>query len=448
MKISIIGGGSYLWTFGFVRQFIQSEYLAGAEVMLMDIDPSALDLVGDAARLYNRSHGSRLRIESATSLDRALEGAQFVLVSISTGGLAAMRHDLEIPERYGIRHTVGDTIGPGGWSRAARNIPVFDDLGLRMKRLCPDGWLINVTNPLTVLTRAPQRNHGIRAVGMCPGVENHARMLATLAGAKKGCQPDYIVTGIDHGSWFTQLHADGMDVLGRLKELGYYRSDDRLPSQVETNDPFMAFTANRAVFAMWREIGYMPSISDRHAVENWPWFLANGEEKLPFGIKRTSVAERERHNEERRQRLIAFLKTSDEGALGDMGHGNDPVGEVIESLRGHRSFLWGSNYMNVGQIPGFPDGAVVETRCRFDAAGVHPQSSPMPDLLKSIVLPHLCRQEAMIDIALRGSFDELVALVVTDPLCCRLRVGQCREMMRELMTANAHLIPNKRLLEF
>ncbi len=77
-----------------------------------------------------------------------------------------MRFDIEIPEKYGIWYTVGDTVGPGGWSRAARNIPVFNDLAAKMKKYCPDAWLINVTNPLTVLTRLPQRDFGIKTIGM------------------------------------------------------------------------------------------------------------------------------------------------------------------------------------------------------------------------------------------------------------------------------------------
>jgi alpha-galactosidase/6-phospho-beta-glucosidase family protein len=104
--------------------------------------------------------------------------------------------------------------------------------------------------------------------------------------------------------------------------------------------------------------------------------------------------------------------------------------------------------MNIGQISDLPTGAVVETRCRFDGAGVHPFASPMPAILKILTLPHVLRQEAIIDIALSGSFDEMVALVVTDPMCCRLTPGQGREMMKEMLSANREWIQNPRLLEF
>lgn len=448
MKITVIGGGSTLWSLGFCRQFVRSEPLQGAEVVLMDIDSRALDLVGRAAEILNQKAGSPITIRKTTDLDTALDGAQFVLVSISTGGLDAMQHDLEIPERYGIWQPVGDTVGPGGWMRAVRNVPVFDHIGARMQALCPNAWLINVSNPLCVLTRVPHRRYGLRVIGMCPGVDAQARRMAQLAGCPPDAPVDFVNTGIDHGSWFTSLTCGGVDVLARLKELGYCRSDDALPSEVITEDPLAKASGNRAVFAMWRTLGYLPSISDRHAVENWPWIVARESGDLPFGVRRTSIAERREAKTRSWERHERFVATQDESILGSLGHGDDPIVAVIESLLGHRSFLCTANLPNIGQIPGFPEGAVVETRCRFDGSGAHPFVSPMPDLLKALVLPIVLRQEAIIDIALNGTFDDLVALVYTDPQCCRLLPHQCRAMVREMLEANRALIRNPRLLEF
>ena len=445
MKITIIGGGSYQWTFGFVRQFVQSKKLVGTTICLIDINREALDCVTQASRLYNERHGTPLVIEATQDLDRALADAQFVLVAISTGDFEAMRHDLKIPEKYRIWQTVGDTVGPAGWARAARNLPVFQDLARRMQRLCPDAWMLNFTNPLTVLTRVPTREFGIKAIGMCPGVEMQARSMAKLAGAPLDARLDYVVTGIDHGSWFTRLNANGVDILSRLKELGYYRSDDQLPSDAVTKDPLAESARNRAVFALWRETGYLPSTGDRHHVENHPWFIANETGKLPFAIKRTTIEERQGWRAKQRERLERYLTHHDESQY---GHGDDPVCEVVESLCGYKSFLYGANFRNIGQIAGAPVDAVVETRCLFDSAGVHPLCSPLPESLKIMVLPHIYRQEAMIEVVLRGNFDEFVALVITDPLCSRLSIGDCRQMMKELLLANRAFITNPRLLEF
>jgi len=419
----------------------------GGRLCLMDIAPAALELVGSAARICNGKSGSPIAIDTTGDLEAALEGADFVIVSISTGGLEAMAADLGVPERYGIWHTVGDTVGPGGWLRAVRNVPVFDRIGSRARELCPGAWLINVSNPLTVLTRVATRAHGGRCVGLCPGVEEHARTLAGLAGFGPDARIDYAVTGIDHGSWFTALAADGVDVIARLGEMGYCRADGVVPGEARTPDALAEEASSRAVFAIWAEIGYMPAINDRHAVENWPWFLARAaESQIPFHLKRTSIAERRDWLAARRRRLEDYVSsggTTEQGA----GHGDDPVITVVEALAGFRDFTYGVNCANVGQIPELAAGAVVETRARFDACGVHPFASPMPPVIQALVAPQVVRQEAIVDIALRGSFDQLAALVRTDPLCARLEPGQCARMVAEMVEATRRWIANPRLLE-
>jgi len=445
MKIAVIGGGSFVWSLGLCHQLIRSEHLRNVHVALMDVDPAGLDLVYRAAEICNRKKGSPLTIDKTTDLAAALDGTDFVFVSIAVGGLDAMQHDLEIPETYGIRHTVGDTVGPAGWSRAVRSIPVFYNIAAGMKTLCPKAWLINVSNPLTPLTRVPHRYFGIKTIGMCPGVEGQAKVLARLAGYGDASELDYVVTGVDHGSWWLELRADGQDVLARLKELGYCRADGVLPGEVQTEDPRAETARTRAAFAVWREIGYLPSLADRHIVEFLPWFVARPTTDLPFRLKRTSVAERRQWKADKQRQFEAFLNSGDETLLKGFGHGDDPIVPVIESLCGKRSFVYSVNYMNIGQIPGLPDGAVVETRARFDAAGVHPFCSPMPDVLKILTLPTVLRQEAVTEIALHGTFDDLVALVLTDPLCSRMDITQCREMMRQMLQANRPLIQNPRM---
>ncbi len=450
-KIAIVGGGSLLWTFGIVRQFIASPALRGAQVWLMDLNPERLELVAAAARQCNRDQGAPIQVLVSTNLDEALEHADFVLVTISTGGLDAMAHDLAIPEQFGIYHTVGDTVGPGGWLRAVRNLPIFDDLGRRMARLCPEAWLLNMTNPLTPLTRVTQRNHGVRTVGMCPGVEEQARTLSLLAGVNADAPRDFTVAGVDHGSYFLQLHAGGVNVLDRLREMGFCRSDGQIPGSLDTQDGFAGAARNRAVFALWRELGYMPAINDRHMVENHAG-LINGpaarDGRLPFHLERTTVPIRAERYQRMQRQLEAYLANPQGNTLGNLGHGDDPVVTVIESLLGARSFLFCSNYMNVGQTPQAPLGAVVEMRCRFDAAGVHPLPASIPPRLLPVILPTLCRQEAILDVALGGTFDELVTLVAGDPLCSHLELGRCRSMVRQMLQANQHLIANRRLLEF
>lgn len=378
-----------------------------------------------------------------------LAGADFILITISTGGLDTMKHDLEIPEKYGIRHTVGDTVGPGGWSRCIRNVPVFYSIAGAVKRICPNAWILNMSNPLTPLTRVPSKYFGLKTIGMCPGVEEMVRTLVGLAGFDPAAaRADFTVTGIDHGSWITGIYANGVNVFDLLKEKGYFRLDDTIPD-VQFNDPLMGECSIRAAFALWRLYGCFPAISDRHTVENHSWYIGNRkDDNLPFALKRTYIGDRKKWYAEMLRKHKAYLQGElpADGVIA--GHGNDPVPAVVEALSGGSEFYWASNYGNIGQIEGLPSGAVVETRCRFDSAGVHPFTSPMPDIIKILTLPTVLRQEAILDIALTGTFDELVAIMASDPLCAHLPPVQIQKMARELVEANSDYIPNCNLKKF
>src|SRR5205823_13565235 len=138
------------------------------DIVLHDLNPVALDDIQRYGRKALASTGSHFSIETATDLEAALDGAEFVVVTITTGGLETMQLDLDIPERYGIYQSVGDTVGPGGLSRALRNVPLLVDIAKAVDRVAPDAWVLNLTNPMTVLTRvigmtAPR----LKVVGLC-----------------------------------------------------------------------------------------------------------------------------------------------------------------------------------------------------------------------------------------------------------------------------------------
>ena len=126
--------------------------------------------------------GAGATFDTTTDQRRALEGADFVIVTISTGGFESMAVDLDVPARYGIRQSVGDTVGPGGINRSLRNIPVLVGVGEDMGKICPDAWLLNITNPMTCLTRAVCRQTEVKTVGLCHEVGNWTMDLAIALG--------------------------------------------------------------------------------------------------------------------------------------------------------------------------------------------------------------------------------------------------------------------------
>src|SRR6266581_1320038 len=145
-RICFIGGGSYNWMPKLLGDLALTPDLEGT-IVLHDINPAALADIEQYGRKAMASANANFAIETTTSLPQALDGAEFVVVTITTGGLETMRLDLDIPEKYGIYQSVGDTVGPGGLSRALRNVPVMVGIAQTMERRCPNAWMLNLTNP-------------------------------------------------------------------------------------------------------------------------------------------------------------------------------------------------------------------------------------------------------------------------------------------------------------
>lgn len=411
-KIALVGGGSYSWTPGVAAGILHGAHLEGSQVMLYDLDPEALALTAALVQRYRARTGSRTSFVQTTRREEALEGADYVVVTISTGGLDAMQVDLEVPERYGILQTVGDTVGPGGLSRALRNVPVFLELARAMERHCPQAWMLNCSNPLSALTRVVGRETAIRVVGLCHGVRSQVRAFAHFCGLDlETCA--YTNTGIDHCAWLTELVIQGRPAVQLLEEKGLEEWLRLSPAQAEEDPVFGPLYHSRCGLWYSRQLGALPGIGDRHLVEFLPGFLDGTRRVEEWGLRRTSIAERQQNRLKARAHIERQLSGEEELRLPE---GSDDVAGWIAALDGGPPIEDNLNVANLGQIPQLPPGAVVETRGILDATGFRPLASPMPKELEAIVRPHVLRQELTVEAALEGSFAKALAALTSDPL--------------------------------
>ena len=164
-QVTIVGGGSYQWGPELMADLFGTPALAGMHLVLEDIDPAPLPKMEALAHKLNEAMDAKATIATTTDLHAGLDGADFVIVCISTGGFRSMAVDLDVPAAHGITQTVGDTVGPGGINRALRNVPVLVGVGKAMEERCPDAWLFNITNPMTCLTRGCARRPPSRPSG-------------------------------------------------------------------------------------------------------------------------------------------------------------------------------------------------------------------------------------------------------------------------------------------
>lgn len=445
MQVTIIGGGSYQWSPKLVTDLLGTPSLAGCHLVLMDIDPAPLPKMEGVFRRADELLGSKATVATTTDRRRALDGADFVVVTISTGGFASMAVDLDVPARYGIRQSVGDTVGPGGINRSLRNIPVLVDIARDMAELCPEALMLNITNPMTCLTRAVARQTGVNVVGLCHEVGNYCLDVAVAFGLPwEAVRPT--ITGVNHFPVVTTLDMDGTDGLAALltmvEELGGWREIMPGPGQQEA-EPFSKLDfARRHVLSLTllERFGALPAAGDRHLAEFLPSVLTERSDwGRTWGIGLTPISLREQHQEEYIAEVDAVLDGS--GVLGTYPSG-ELVAPVIDSLLTGTRREVPLNLPNSGQCPDLPADAVVEAMCVVDEDGMRGrEAARAPAPLAELLRRHAAVQELTVEAAVTGDRDLVGAALALDPLAGRGDLRDIDAMADELIAGAAQWLP-------
>jgi alpha-galactosidase/6-phospho-beta-glucosidase family protein len=435
-RIAFVGGGSYQWGPKIILDVALNEELRGASLVLHDINAEALDDMHDWGTKALSQADSELKLEKTLHLEEALEGADFVVLSISTGGLEATALDLEIPAQYGVVQTVGDTVGPGGHFRALRNIPVVVEIARAMERVCPEAVLLNLTNPLTALTRAVTKETSIRAIGLCHELFSTLGMLSKMFDAPEEAI-NVRVAGVNHFIWVTKVSVQGRNVTEEAfrRISGGEAREIALADNAGEPDPFVNTWGFRT--ELCGLYGYLPAAGDRHLCEFLPGYLWNEEERERLDLRVTTV-------DVRRERLAA-----DKDRVRRMIQGQEPIptersreeiSDIIAAMWTGEDSVNIVNLPNAGQIRDLPLGAVVETYGAVNGNGASGVVfGELPEPVAALVHPHVFNQEAIVRAGLAGDRDLALRAFLNDPLVGnRPDVGQ---MFGEMFEAQASYLP-------
>src|SRR3954447_20461679 len=217
-RITLIGAGSVEFTRIIVADLIAFPELADATISLHDIDEERLATAEALVRNLNASAGASLTVEAHLERRPALDGADFVVNEIQVGGFEATLRDFEIPARYGLRQTIGDTLGVGGVFRGLRTIPVLLAIADDMAELCPQGILLNYANPMAMLPWAVwEGSRHPHVIGLCHSVQNAQEQLAEIVGVPVQ-EIDFLTAGLNHQAFVLRFEHEGEDLYGRLDE--------------------------------------------------------------------------------------------------------------------------------------------------------------------------------------------------------------------------------------
>jgi alpha-galactosidase/6-phospho-beta-glucosidase family protein len=445
MQVTIIGGGSYQWTPELLADLLSTPSLHGVHLVLEDIDPDPLPKMEALAGKVNEALGAGATVSTTTDQRRALDGADFVIVTISTGGFDSMAVDLDVPARYGIRQSVGDSVGPGGVNRALRNVPVLVGVARDMEEICPDAWLLNITNPMTTLTRSICRETSVKTVGLCHEVGNWCMDLAIALGKPaEALRPT--VVGINHFPVVTALDVDGEDgfkiLRGMVDEAGGLEALAPYPGRPEAETFSQLDFAQRHLLklTLLERWGALPAAGDRHVAEFLPSVLTEESDwGANFNIELTSIARRQGHQTEYMSDVDAWLAGTKD--LQTWQSGELPAPIIDSLITGTRREV-PVNIPNAGQCPDLPADAVVESICVVDAEGIRGRDQAQaPAPYTEILRRHVAVQEMTVEAALSGDRELAGAAFALDPLAGRGDLHRTDAMVAELLAGTARWLP-------
>lgn len=423
IRLAYIGGGSRGWAWKFMTDLAMEPSLGG-EVVLYDIDlpaAQANQIIGSRIDQMPQTVG-HWRYSVAATLESALAGADFVVISILPGTFDEMAVDVHLPERLNIWQSVGDTAGPGGIIRALRTLPMYLPIAQGIRDHCPDAWVINYTNPMSLCVQVlyhvfPE----IKAFGCCHEVFNTQMVLAEAAGEALGIPAParrdihVNVLGINHFTWFDKASYEGVDLFPVYRDFvdKYYTDGFNEPDRNWANASFAC--AHRVKFDLFRRYGLIAAAGDRHLAEFMPGdeYLKDPDTVQAWKFGLTTAQWRKDDLRKRLEKSRAMVS-------GERKIDLEPSGEegilLIKALCGLDRVVSNVNLPNQGQILNLPLGAVVETNAVFSRDSVKPiLAGTLPEPIRRLILPHIENHALTLRAALTCDREEVVRAFLNDP---------------------------------
>ena len=426
-RITFVGAGSVVFTRQLIIDLLRFQDLPVFELVLHDIDPERLEVARGTAENVARQLGKALVVRAEADRRTALAGADFVVNMIQVGGIAATRFDLELPARYGLRQTIGDTTGVGGVFRGLRTFPVLSGIAADMLAVCPDAWLLNYTNPMAMnvwwlAEVAPQ----LKAVGLCHSVYWTVHDLCELIGVPlEGTH--YRAGGVNHQAWLTEWTRDGQDLYPLLR--AKIAADPGLERRVRVE--------------IFSRIGFYPTETSEHSSEYLSWFLRSDAQVERYRLQPLEYLQISEDNVAEYEQARAILSAGGDLPMHDESDAAEYAPQVIHSMLTDTPRTIHVNVVNHGLIDNLPEGAVVEVPAEVDGQGLRPQRfGSVPRAGAALNRAYLSVAELAVAAAREGDPMLVRQAVLADPnAASSLTPDQIWALCDELTGAHARFLP-------
>ena len=441
-KIAFIGAGSTIFMRHIIGDALLKPALADSHIALMDIDAERLAESELVARKMVETLSAPATITSTTNQREALTDADFVIVAFQIGGYDPCTiTDFEVPKKYGLRHTIGDTLGVAGIMRGLRTVPYLWSICEDMRAVCPDALMLQYANPMAINCWAMAAKYpDIKHVGLCHSVPNTAHELThdldiPLEDVR------YKVAGINHVAFFLnfeQRMSDGSwrDLYPALRE-GYAAGAIPKPPLL------MPRCQNLVRYDMMTRLGYFLTESSEHFAEYSPWYIKQGREDLieKFQIPLDEYPKRCIEQIEQWNITAEELRNADRI---EVEASNEFAATIMNSVvTGESSTIYG-NVRNDGIIAGLPEECIVEVPCLVDSSGIQPtRIGALPPQLTAMIRTQIATQELTVAALMEEDRERIFQAAMFDPhTSADLDLDQIWAMTDEMITAHGAWMPD------
>ncbi|MDF1515818.1 MAG: hypothetical protein P1S60_18570, partial [Anaerolineae bacterium] len=379
LKMVLIGAGSAMFTRGLVADMIVSRDMGSWELGLVDIDPEALEVAAKLSEHMIQTRGAPIKVSASTDRRQVLPGADIVVCTIGVGGRRAWEDDVFIPRKFGIYQPVGDTVMPGGISRAQRMIPAMVEIAHDVAELCPGAWFFNYSNPMTANCSAVRKVTGLDMVGLCHGTFHVQHQLASYVDTPPG-EVTALFIGLNHLTFIFDLRWRGSDLWPHIRE----KIDLEKVQSPQSSGSF--YTENLFSWSLFERYGAYPSANDRHVVEFFPERFPGGSYYgKTLGMDAYSfegtIANGDRIYAEMRAQALGEQPV-DESIFNRASGEHEQLLNIIAGLRSDSREVFAVNLPNKGMVPGLPGDAILECPAVATARGL--QAIHIPDISPSL----------------------------------------------------------------
>lgn len=430
VKITFIGAGSTVFAKNVLGDIMLANAPEVVEIALYDIDNDRLSESHILIEAINKKYCSGKNVIKTycgvENRKEALRGASFVVNAIQVGGYDPCTIiDFEIPKKYGLKQTIGDTLGIGGIFRALRTIPVLKSIADDIEEVCPKALFLNYTNPMAMLTGYMQRYTNVNTIGLCHSVQVCSSGILKDLGIEVNGFSDKIA-GINHMGWLLEIHdLEGNDLYPLIREKAIAKND----SGEKHHDMVR--------YEYIRNFGYYCTESSEHNAEYNPFFIKS---KYPELIDKYNIP-----LDEYPRRCVNQIKEWKEQKEklfggGDVTHerSREYASRIIEAMLTNNPYKIGGNVINHGLITNLPQNACVEVPCMVDGRGIHPTViGDLPEVLAAMNRTNINPQLLTIQAAVSRKKEDVYMAAMLEPhTAAELSIDDVKSMCDELLEAH------------